>query len=509
MSESLEGYTVSIRDVGTVVDAEIPVAPGVTILTGGHGVGKSTCITAVAIIAGAKEKLPVRDGAAVGTVRGLGTTLTITREKTTRAGERFLDSAEERLDVATFVDPGIKDDDAALSKRVKSIMSLTGQQLEIQQFADILPERLRDHLAASDRDADPVVMARKVKKRMETFARAAEETADRHAGAAEALEKQFEGVDLLGESDAVKLSAALEAATAEKIRINERARNAERAAAEIADARAKLAAIAAPAAADAIAARVFEAESQANDARQAADACRKQLDELRVQVNRALQALELAEERQKSAANRLADVKAEADRMAEQTKTVDDLRQQIAKPPIQAPSADDLAAAEESVAEASAAVARGAKIREARDAQAKIMAERKAQAEAIETAEIYRKAAAATNDVLTRAVACKYLAIVDGDLCAIEGEGGKPERFARLSSGERWRLAILEIARALAARGRPAILTLPQEAWEGLNTASRDLVSDTAKAAGLSIVTAEITDEPELGSYRWRGNSAD
>lgn len=498
-----EGYTIDVADVGPIVHAQITVRPGVTVATGPHGAGKSTVISAVSVIAGGDADLSIRDGAQLGTVKGLGTTLSITAKKTNRIGERFLESAEETFDLSALVNPGLKDADAVLRKRVKALLSLTGKQLEINDFAAILPEAHRDALAAEDRDADPVVMAKKVKARMEKIKRGHQSDAERHAGAAEALEAQFSGVDLSEESDEAKLSAALEKATATKIQLAERVAAADKAAAAIA--KAKSIFEAATRVNDGAAVKVKEREAAAAEAFRVAayehQAASDKVKALRAELAVAERDLNTADAAHKVAGERYAEATAESRRVEEHARTVEELRQESLKVAPPRPSADDLEAAADDVKAAQAACNRGAAIRQAREAMTKIAATRQAQASAMELAAVFENAAHETDVVLAKAVACRYFTIEAGDLCYVEGPVKEP--FARLSDGERWRIAVLEVARSLATRGRPSILTLPQTAWEGLNGESRDLVALTAEKIGLSIVTGEVTDDAEFDFYHY------
>jgi len=160
--------SITIQDVGPIFEHTLPIEPGVTVLMGGNEAGKSTSIACVAALAGRDVPLAIRDGAKQGMIRGLGTTLIVGAKKKTRSGEFDAEAVEEKIDLAGLVEPGLKDAAAATRKRIRALLSLTGQALTIADFKTILPEgRADQELLAGDTDDDPVEMAGKIKRRME------------------------------------------------------------------------------------------------------------------------------------------------------------------------------------------------------------------------------------------------------------------------------------------------------------------------------------------------------
>ena len=48
---------------------------------------------------------------------------------------------------------------------------------------------------------------------------------------------------------------------------------------------------------------------------------------------------------------------------------------------------------------------------------------------------------------------------------------------------------------AIAAVGDRGLIVIPQEAWEGLDTANRSAIHSQAQSAGVTVLTAECSDD--------------
>lgn len=67
--------------------------------------------------------------------------------------------------------------------------------------------------------------------------------------------------------------------------------------------------------------------------------------------------------------------------------------------------------------------------------------------------------------------------------------------YAELSAGERWRIALDVAVGALPSHG---VLTVPQEAWEGLDPENRRLVAEHVRDRGVVLLTAEASEDDEV-----------
>ncbi len=513
--------SITIRDVGPIVEHVLPIAPGVTVLTGENETGKSTAICAVRAVAGADVSLSVRDGQKTGLIDGLGVTLTIGKRKT-RTGELAAESIDDRLDISDLVEPPIKAVDRALKHRVRALISLQGTKLEVENFRGLLPEQWRTEIDDSTRDDDPVEMARKIKAKLDKRAREFEDQAENVRGQITALRGRLEGVDFSIESDERKLTKAVLEATKAKQALDSTLEEAVRKAAAIADAKEKVNNAAKAAGADLIAAQeagveATQAVEAARDAEAEALVCASEqataVEELRRMLSAAEAKLATLATAAKSARATLEDKRkletAADDRVRSieaQIKNVEEFRELAKQVAPEPPSVDDLEAAEEAVNEALAASSAGSRIRELagdKERLEKLLEEERSK---VQTAVMFRNAGTATDDVLSQAVNARLLKIVGGDLVYVDGDRQEP--YARLSEGKRWQVALVTAAEALAASGRLALVPVQQQAWEGLTHKNRKIVYETALEAGVAIVTAEKQSGAVLSSYRWQPTDA-
>jgi hypothetical protein len=71
------------------------------------------------------------------------------------------------------------------------------------------------------------------------------------------------------------------------------------------------------------------------------------------------------------------------------------------------------------------------------------------------------------------------------------GRNNAPDDLLLLP-GEHWRMA-MDIT--IAAVGDRGLIVIPQEAWEGLDTANRGAIHSQAQSAGVTVLTAECSDD--------------
>lgn len=515
-------YSIVIKDVGPVTEFTLPIAAGVTVLTGDNEVGKTTCILATAALAGRKDTdLAPRDGTKAGMVRGLGTILSISK-RTTKTGELEVDSVEDRLDLAALVDPGLKDGAAANRRRIRALLSLSGTKLDLKDFAELLPENMSEELVAADADDDPVEMAGKIKRRWEKKARENEEKASQWEGKAIGLRDRLKDQDLEVESDQAKLQRRLLDATAAESRLREQQRGAQAKGASIEEAKRKIVEIESSGSGKVQAAERALEESEnavqaANRAKADADglvvSANARVEEFRRQLAMAEQASSEARNVARAAANdcQMREAQHEAaqavlNNARERLGDLGQLRSLAASAAPEGPDALDLEAAKEECDAAAAAVERGAIVRDllqAKDQLKDVVAKQTAH---VRTAEIFRAGARGTDEVLSNAGDCETLKVIEGELTYVEAK--RSEAFARLSDGKRWQVGITEVARAIRkTRGgnRLCILPIQQQAFEGMVDHNRKTVYDTAIACNVCIVTAEKgSDGQALESYEWK-----
>jgi ABC-type multidrug transport system ATPase subunit len=110
---------------------------------------------------------------------------------------------------------------------------------------------------------------------------------------------------------------------------------------------------------------------------------------------------------------------------------------------------------------------------------------------------MFREAAGAVDQVLSDMVArvTKRLRVEAGRLVCDTDRGA--ELLSDLSGGERWRLAV-EIAAEQVGQG--GLVTVPQEAWEGLDPQNRAEVAEIARRVGVVLLTAECSENSEIAA---------
>lgn len=489
---------IEIENVGPVAEFEADLSPGVTVLRGRHGCGKTTILRTVQLGVGGKpDRKPAKsDGTPRGSATIAGKTLSITRV-VREEGELTVDGLGElslnELQGPRFDDPIVRD-----KRRINCLVRLAGVPADPSLFHECAGGREPfDVLVGADavKSDDLVEMAARIKRRFEKHAQDHEAKASTHGERHAAERQQAEGVDVSAPDDAVELGGALQDAIAARAKIVEQVAAAGRAARLAGEARIRRDELPEPRSIAALQINVENAVRECQDAIAAVELARAALSE--------------AEKRQTAAqyAKRFAD---ETLSQALQENTIrDELDRTIAvAADIDCPSDADVFYAEKAVADAQAAIDRGARVRLAK--QALTLAEEQAQLakQAEQAAKSMRAAAAETGSVLSNAIAripgCPLRVAYDDDGNArlvTKTDRSESELFDDLSDGQRWRLSI-EIA---AAHGK--LLVLDQAAWGELSDGTRTQIDAMARERGCYILTAQA-DDGELRAQAWNAAEA-
>lgn len=482
-----------IENIGPIERAVIPYPEegGVVVLRGRNGQGKSTALEAIEAAVTGKGKLEPRDGTLRGTVEAFGVVIGASKS-TTRKGELEVHTLDGKLDVASLVDPGLKDPVAADARRIKALVSLTQAKPDLNafaalvggwsQFAEIVPP-------SSTSGDDLIVIAEKVKRDFETVAREHEQKAENLSGRASALATVPEGLDVTDFDDVAKfhagmLQAALEQRIGEAAALLNATKNAERIAEQVAAAKAKLD----TEDARTIDARLLAAQTRRRETFLLMGSDGSNVERLRRELAEAEAAYRLSSAAHIAAGDVLTAVTNEKKQLAALLEAAN------AMVPT-APTTEQREAAVAAVDAARKAVERGALIRQVK-AQLTEAAKITEEATAIaKEAETLRNAAKGIDGVLSDVVASAGVAlrVQDGRLVLDTSRG--ETYFADLSHGERWKLS-LEIA--INAVGRGGVLVVPQEAWEGLDPTNRAAISEQLKGSGVVAYTAEATDDTSV-----------
>lgn len=450
-----------ITDVGPIHDLRIPLPEsGVVVLRGRNGAGKSHALAAIDSLISGRGRLPCRDGAAQGCVEGFGARLTIGRSQR-RIGEAEVLTLEGKLDISQLVDPPIKDKEAADKHRIKALISLSGVSVGLETFSCIIPWIDPGELVPpSDQSDDPIVLASRLKRALEAEARKEEKRAEDLRAKCEVKGEEASklpncpaGVDEAERrlQEALLVEKELSVRYAAWIGQQERAKKAAEHLAGL---------------------RSMPGED--------VDSLLGELTELDGKITTLEKALALAKQKKQELERRIRDAKTRAAQIADLEAVLAQCGDEV--------DAESLEIARNAVATAREAL-EAARLGERRKAlEAELDTLIKEADEAERRAAAFRQAAWGTDTVLTNLVGkvTRRLRVDGGRLVCDTDRGAEP--FSDLSPGERWRVA-LEIAAELLGHG--GIVTVPQEAWEGLDPVNRREIAEIAKGVGVTILTAE------------------
>lgn len=499
---------ITIDNIGPIQHLELPAAPGtITVLRGQNGCGKSTALSSVAALTRGEGRLTSRDGTTGGTAEGFGVTIRVGRGGANRrTGDLTIEAVEDKLSIADFVEPNVKDPIAADARRLKALISLAGVTADPTIYHDICggESQFNELITPQTIEAtDPIVMAERVKRDLESASRLYNQRAERLFGEYNAKIAANKDLDLHAESEAGVLGRKLEMAQAELAAMRERAKLAVSVAEKRGQAQAALDKATAEGgvqslenAQQSLAGAIETREQIIASGNEIAELIQNLRDQLRTAETKfSLNTVELkaADSQIEQINARIAAAKNHEATLATWRKTLEDT------PAIQAPSADQLAAAEAAVAAARSADHQGVLIRDGlkRVAEAtELDGKRKA---AVKHSEQFRDAAKSVLDVLAEQVKTLVPGIkLDPELRIVVPHPIRTECFySDLSHGERWKLA-LDIAVASFRRlGIRGVLAIPQEAWEGLDGRNRLLLADLVAETDLIVFTAEAARSVE------------
>ena len=168
--------------------------PGLYELSGGSGVGKSTVITALGLLAGHKVDLTLHDGAISGSVSGMGVVAPVGSKKRKKGDFEFnvLDSA--KFDLCDLIDPDGKTQATRDSVRIKALAAMSGLEITATDLG-IDPNEIEP-------SSDPILLASRAKAQLDKKARDLESEAEFQFGKAKGLISKTQDLDLAAECDA-------------------------------------------------------------------------------------------------------------------------------------------------------------------------------------------------------------------------------------------------------------------------------------------------------------------
>ena len=489
--------SIVIDNIGPIEHLELDAKPGtITVFRGLNGQGKSTALEAIDALTRGNGKLESRDGTVGGTAVGFGVQIKVGRGGANRrTGDLVVTSVEDKLSIADFVEPNVKDPVAADGKRLKALVALAGLTADPEMFEKLCdtPEEFREIVKPESLEAtDPVDMASRVKRDFESASRLQTTKAERFFGEIKAKLAANEGLDLTAEHDRQALQKRLEAAITEESALKERLQAAGRAALQRQEAESKLKKLVEGYTGPTLA----EAEERLTKANDYRDSMQRIVESLESKLRQAKWDLQAASSELTIALATKASAASREETIATWRKTLESATN------VNAPSEELLAAADDAVQIARRKNEDGVLIRAAiarRTEAEQLEVDRKA---AVKSAQMLRDAAASTLDVLAAGVKSLVPGMkLDGQLRIIVPHQKRGECFyADLSHGERWRLALDLAVSAFERKGQRGVLAVNQEAWEGLDAINRKIIADHVAKTDLIVFTAEsVKDLDEEG----------
>jgi len=490
---------VNIRDIGPIANLGIHFKPGggVTELLGANGTGKTTATNAVNALATGKGSLPKRDGAFSGEVESQTWHARIgVRARSQHTGDAEVVTLEGRLNLHDLIDPGLKNDIAADTRRIKALLSIAKAQPDPSIFYDLIggQEAFEEIVDADARkSSDLIALAAKVQQALHEKARREESRAEHEDGHAVAKREMAAQFDADLELDSGQAHADLEAAIAENGKLQERYDASEKAKADAEEAQRKI-----------DVRRSGQKYLSPEQAKTETAKVGEELDALRAnQRNLADRIAALEEEH--AAATRLVDAcQARYDSALErqenavqQEATLGEWEETVRKSEEavkQAPTEEELVKSVERVGECRAAVNRAAAAGRARDHLTEAGKHENTAKEHRMKAAQFRQAAAAVDDILSEQVAkvTPELRVIEQRLVTSTGRSDNT-LFAELSPGERTRIAL---ACAVQAVGPGGLIPLAQEDWAHLDPDGQEMVDRWAREQKIHVLAARATRGP-------------
>ena len=499
---------ITIENIGPIEHLELDAKPGtITVLRGQNGKGKSTALDAISALTRGNGGLESRDGTVGGQASGFGVSIKVGRGgQNRRTGELEVVAVEDKLSIADFVDPPVKDPVAADSRRLKALVSLVGLVAQPDLFHAICGGKEQfDSLVKPEtlKSTDPIELAERIKRDLEAASRIATTRAERLFGEMQAKHASIDGLDLKAEHNGDVLQRQYDAALSALSALEER----QRSAASIVTRRQQAQVSLDNAAASYNGPTVQQARAAVDQAIAAKETAWNAVQQQQAVVDQIKQQLQAAEitlnDKQAEWMSRGKDISAARDTLVScerHNMTIATWQQTLEEDAVtNAPTGEAIEHARGVVKVARLANETGVLIRSGLQRQAEaesLDAERKA---AVKQSESLREAAKSVLDVLAAGV--KSLVpglVIDNQFRIRVPHAVRTEcYYSELSHGERWKLALDIAVAAFTRKGEPGVLAIPQEAWEGLDGRNRRLIADHVAETDLIVFTAEA--ERSLG----------
>lgn len=503
---------IEIKNVGPIeyLSIPVPVGGGLIVLGAKNGSGKSIALEAIHAVAtgSGKNRLSSRDGQLRGEVSGFGARITIGKQ-VRRSGESIaLNLDGPSIDV--FVDPQIADLEKADLARMKELIGLIGATVDPDRFYRLLGDKaaFEKFVLPSDLESkDPVLVAGRIKRRLQDAARVEEGHRDQALGAAKVSKEaagNFDQTTLDLVIDVDPFNEQLERAIGAKSTLQAQAqaidtaitvaRNAER------ELKATEGSYTGPTLEEAQ--RAFR-EASSHSLQISADC-----DEIRARIGDLQKQLERRNTDQVIADNAVISTKERLQAVESYHATTAKWREQIAKAN-QVPIADSeidaaVTAVETARALVTEATTKNEKLAEARRQLAKVKQSETLADEHAKKAKQLRDAADGTDTILSEIIADVAGGLrVEADRLVLDTRRGATY-LADLSQGEKYRLGFDIVVRAFKkqhpeiAETHMPVLIISQPGFEGLDPDNVLEVARIAHESGVAVYGAQVSDSDTI-----------
>lgn len=477
--------SIHIENIGPIANATFAISPGVTVIEGAPGAGKSTAIRSIQLATDGRcdIKPTKRDGANRGLIEVDGKSIRIT--KTTRVEGELSYEGLGDLSIVDLHSPKFREADKRDEHRIKTLVALSGVKADPEMFYHLLGGRadFRDIVSTKQLETtDLVEMAGRVKSEIESEARRVEKQVANARSDAKAHLAACEGVDLEQYVDEKTMNDAWQKASSRHGSLKERREAWLKAQQAATKAREKLATL--PPGKS-----VAAAQAELDAAAERQSIANGEVLRLEALLRTAKAELDMATAGVENTSNQLQAAKRDVATRGELDASIEAAAGAVET------TEDDVDDAAIEVGRCRKAVEAAMEIRKALRQKA-LADEENEKAQRLEKrAEQLRAAAAGTFDVLSDSIA----KIEDCPLRVKTDDNGAPrlvastdrseaEYFDELSGGEKW-----DVVMRIATR-RNRLIAFPQEAFGELAPSLRDQLHETAKRHGAYVVTALATD---------------
>ena len=456
-----------VEDVGPVRKFEADLEPGITVIRGANGGGKSTILKSVSkAMGGDPEGLSARDGAKRGRCEIGGIKLSVSKAgRATKSGKLQVHSLEGKYDISHLVDPGVKDKVAADAKRIALLISMSNQTVDRYTFQKIVGS-IVDEIDVDWDEADPIKLVGAVKRTIEAEARLIEKKLEKSEAEINTIEApDVRPEDPIGDDEIMEILEAgikrrSELAAQRKVSLAAKKRAEE--------ARAMLASMDQVRDVETIESDIDKLEGDFTKLRVEKEDLERRLQLIGASLDENRSLLQMAKRH-------------EADRKSFEEAIASD--QEIV-------SEESIDEAEKEVQDARRMAQAAGVARQHICAWDKLEALKSKAKKLGEMASELRSCAAKTSEVLNH-IFPECPIRIEGDRLVVASDRSQSEPFSELSPGERSAIGVEMLAKFLPEDG---IGIIQQEVWESLQPSVRAHLNQLITDAGIPVITAEAAD---------------